>query len=169
MKTYFKNLFSGIWNLLQGMRITMRNAIRKNVTECYPEDRETARQFERFRGELIFDINENNEHKCIACGLCQMNCPNQSLQVVSKMVETEDGKKKKVLEAYNWDLSSCTFCGLCTSSCAPKAIKWTNFFEHAVFDKSKLVKELKGDSKPVEKKAAPAPAPKKSDDSQVQQ
>ena len=88
MIKYIKDLFSGIYALLQGMYITNLNFWRPKVTEQYPEDRQTARQFERFRGELVFDMNDQNEHKCIACGLCARNCPNQSLEVITKSITT---------------------------------------------------------------------------------
>ena len=97
---------------------------------------------------------------CIGCGLCARNCPNQSLEVITKSVTTEDGKTKKVLDKFLYDLGSCTFCSLCTQACAQKAIKWTNNFEHAVYNRSALVKQLNPEgSKVVERKAAPV-APK---------
>ena len=58
------------------------------------------------------------------------------------MEETEDGKKKKVLDTYMYDLGSCTFCQLCVEGCPTKAIEFTNDFEQAVFTRSKLVKQL---------------------------
>ena len=163
MIKYIKDLFSGMYALLQGMYITNLNFWRPKVTEQYPEDRQTARQFERFRGELVFDMNDQNEHKCIACGLCARNCPNQSLEVITKSITTEDGKTKKVLDKFLYDLGSCTFCSVCTQSCAQKAIKWSNNFEHAVFNRSALVKQLNPEgSKAIERKpvvAAPKAAP----------
>ena len=47
--------------------------------------------------------NERNEHHCVACGICEMNCPNDTIRVESEMVTTEDGKKKKVLVRYLYD------------------------------------------------------------------
>ena len=64
MIKYIKELFSDIWNLLQGMRISMLNFCRKPITEEYPENRGTKQYAERFRGELVMPHNENNEHKC---------------------------------------------------------------------------------------------------------
>ena len=34
---------------------------------------------------------------CVACGICQMNCPNGSIKVISETVTDEEGKKKRVL------------------------------------------------------------------------
>ena len=154
MIQYIKDLFSGIWNLLQGMRITMINFIRKPITEQYPENRGVKEYAERFRGELTMPHNANNEHKCTACGICQMNCPNGTIKVVSKQITTEDGKTKKALDKYLYDLGSCTFCGLCTMGCPQKAIVWSNNFEHSEFRRETLVKQLNKEGSKVEEKKA---------------
>ena len=80
-----------------------------------------------------------------------------ALQVaVSKMVELPDGKKRKKLVKYMYDLGSCTFCQLCVTSCASHAIEFSNDFEQAVFTRDKLVKQLNY----LPEKEEPAPAPK---------
>lgn len=158
MINYIKDLVSGIWALLQGMYITMLNFCRPKVTEQYPENRGKKVMFERFRGELVMEHNENNEHKCSGCGICQMNCPNNTIKIITKQVTLEDGKTKKVLDQYLYDIGSCTFCSLCTQSCPQKAISWTTNFEHAVFTRSKLVKQLNKPGSKVAEKKAPAAA-----------
>jgi len=140
---YIKAILLGIWNLLLGMKITMINFFRPKITEQYPENRKTQVMFERFRGELTMPHNANNEHKCTACGICQMNCPNGTITVISKQ-ETDEatGKTKKVLDKYEYDLGSCIFCDLCVRSCPQDAIAWSQAFEHSVFTRSKLVEQL---------------------------
>lgn len=146
MKTiyrYLKKIAIGIGNLILGMVITMRNMIRPKVTQQYPENRSTRHDFERFRGLLTMPHNQNNEHKCTACGVCMMNCPNGTIKVVTKTVADETtGKDKKVLDRYLYDLGSCTFCDLCTRSCPQHAIEFTNKFEHSVFRPGTLLKQL---------------------------
>ena len=97
---YFNDFFTGLGSLLKGMRITLGEFFTKKVTECYPENRATLKMFDRFRGDLTMIHNEDNEHRCVACGICEMNCPNGTIHVESRMEETEDGKKKKVLVRY---------------------------------------------------------------------
>ncbi|MDR0830266.1 MAG: 4Fe-4S binding protein, partial [Prevotellaceae bacterium] len=127
--------------------------LRKKVTSQYPENRKTLQISERFRCELTMPHDENNEHACTACGICQMNCPNGTITVVPEMIELEDGKKKKILGKYLYDLGTCTFCNLCVISCPSKAIVFSNNFENAVFTRSKLVQQLnKEGSKLREKK-----------------
>jgi NADH-quinone oxidoreductase subunit I len=136
-----------------GMKITIINFFRPKITEQYPENRSKQVMFERFRGELIMPHNAANEHKCTACGICQMNCPNGTISVISKMETDETGKSKKVLDKYLYDIGSCIFCDLCVSTCPQDAIEWSQQFEHSVFTREKLVYQLnKEGSKLAEKK-----------------
>ena len=162
---YFKGLFGGIKSLLIGMSVTWKELWTKKVTNQYPENRDTLVISDRFRAELVMPHDANNEHACTACGICQMNCPNGTIQVISKMIDLEDGKKKKIIDKYVWDLGMCTFCNLCVITCPSDAIKFENTFENAVFTRSKLIqtlnhegsklREKKKEVKPVEPKAAP--------------
>ena len=155
---YFSGLFGGIKSLLTGMRVTWGELWTKKITEQYPENRATLVIPDRFRGELTMPHDENNEHACTACGICQMNCPNGTIQVISRSIETEDGKKKKVLDKYIYDLGLCTFCNLCVITCPSDAIKFANTFENSLFTRSKLIEQLNRDgSKLREKKKEPKP------------
>ena len=139
---YFNSFFRGLFSLLKGMSITLREFFTPKTTEKYPENRATLKMFDRFRGELVMPHNEKNEHKCVACGLCQMNCPNDTIHLETEMVTDEEGKKKKVLIKYKYDLGSCLFCQLCVKNCPYGAIEFRPTFEHAVFTREKLVRQL---------------------------
>ena len=151
--TYLGGLVHGIGTLLTGMKTTMKVYFRKKVTEQYPENRKELKMFDRFRGTLTMPHNEQSEHRCIACGLCQNACPNDTIKVISETIETEEGKKKKILARYEYDLGSCIFCQLCVNACPHDAITFDQNFEHAVFDRSKLILRLNHEgSKVMEKK-----------------
>jgi NADH-quinone oxidoreductase subunit I len=144
MINYVTGIFKGIYSLGTGMSVTIKELFTKKVTEQYPENRETLQISERFRGELVMPHDANNQHACTACGICQMNCPNNTIEVISKMLEPteEGGKPKKVLDRYIYDLGSCTFCNLCVITCPSNAIEFTNTFENSVFTRGKLVEQL---------------------------
>lgn len=140
---YIKGYISGIKSLLIGMRTSMKVFLQPKVTEEYPENRHTTLHIpERHRAKLIMIHDENNQHHCIACGLCQNACPNDTIKVISEMKEDKDGKKKKVLVKYQYDLGSCMFCELCVNACPHGAIAFSNDFENAVFEKDKLILQL---------------------------
>ncbi|HEX2977236.1 MAG TPA: 4Fe-4S binding protein [Bacteroidales bacterium] len=141
---YFKEIYTGVKSLLTGMKVTGSYFFRPStiVTQKYPNNRKDLVMMERFKGEVIMPHNEKNEHKCTGCGICEMNCPNGTIEVISKTITTEDGKKKRVIDKHIYRLSMCTFCGLCVKTCPSNALAFSQEFEHAVFNRQLLVKQL---------------------------
>ncbi len=140
---YFSDVFHAVKSLLTGMRVTGYYFFhhKEIVTQEYPENRATLKMFERFKGEVLMPHTESNEHKCTGCGICEMNCPNGSIEILTTF-ETVDGKKKKIIDKHIYHLSMCTFCGLCVKTCPSDALAFGNDFEHAVFDRQSLTKVL---------------------------
>lgn len=158
IKEYFSSIFKGAHSLIKGMEVTGKELFTKKVTEQYPENRAELEIPERFRATLQFVYDEEGYHKCIACKTCERNCPNGTIQITTRMVDLPNGKKKMKLDKYIYDLGSCTFCGLCVTSCPTDAIKFSNDFEQAVFRREALVKQL--NYLPEKEKPAPEPAAK---------
>lgn len=140
---YIKEVLLAVKSLLTGMKVTGYYFFHRKeiVTERYPENRATLKMADRFKGELLLTHNQNNEHKCIACGICQNVCPNGTIEVVSRTEEV-DGKKKKMLDTYHYNHGMCTFCGLCVKNCPTGALEFGQEFEHAVFKRESLNKVL---------------------------
>ena len=142
-KSYFGELGHGIKTLAVGMKTTLKEYFIPKSTEQYPENRKTTLHVaKRHRGRLVFKRNEDGSYKCTACTLCEKSCPNGTIKIVSEMVTNEEGKKKRVLRDYQYDLGDCMFCQLCTNACNFDAIEFTNDFENAVFDRKSLVLHL---------------------------
>ncbi len=156
---YFSEVGKGIKSLLTGMAVTGKEFVTPKVTEQYPENRADLQISDRFRAELTLKYDDEGRHKCIGCGICQMNCPNGTIRLTTKMVELPDGKKKRKLDKYMYDLGSCTFCMLCVTTCPQNALEFSNDFEQAVFTRDKLVKQLNYRPEPADDPVAPAPKP----------
>lgn len=159
IKEYFSEIGSGLKSLVDGMAVTGKELLTPKITEQYPENRETLEIADRFRAELTLKYDSEGRHKCIACGICQMNCPNGTIQLSTKMVDLPDGKKKRKLDKYMYDLGSCTFCMLCVTTCPQDALEFSNDFEQATFTRDSLVKQLNYRPEPADDAAAPAPKP----------
>lgn len=144
MNSYFKQLFSGFWSLLVGMKITFKEMVKPVVTLQYPH--ESLKMTPRFRGhiELVKDA-ETGGNKCIVCGMCQRACPSDCISVAG---EKPEGAKRKELTRYILDFTKCSLCGLCVESCKPAAITFSKDYNLAgprkeayIFD---LLKRLEG-------------------------
>ena len=142
IKDYFKGLGQGVTSLFKGLSVTGKEFVTPKITEKYPDNRENMNISQRFRARLELVYDKDGNHKCIACGTCERVCPNGTITLETKMTETWDGKKKKKLEKYIYDLGSCTFCQLCVHNCPTHALDFSNDFEQAVFTRDQLVKKL---------------------------
>ncbi len=140
---YIVSILKGMKTLVDGMRVTGYYFVhpKQIVTQQYPENRDTLKMFDRLRSEVIMPHNDKNEHRCTGCGICELNCPNGSIEIISKSIEV-DGKKKRVIDKHIYNLGMCTMCNLCVKSCPSDALAMSQKFEHAVWDRSKLIKVL---------------------------
>ena len=143
MSNYIKGVFHGVGTLMTGMKVTLKEFFTPKVTEQYPENRAALKMYDRFCGELTMPHDAEGRNKCIACGLCQSACPNGTIRLTTEtVVDPETGKSKKRLARYEYDLGSCMFCRLCVNACPTGAICFSTRFEHAVYTREKLVKQL---------------------------
>ena len=142
-KSYFGGIADGLKTLATGMKITWKEYFTPKSTEQYPENRKTTLHVaKRHRGRLVMLRDENGAVKCTACTLCEKTCPNGTIKITSQMVTNEEGKKKRQLVDYRYDLGDCMFCQLCVNAGNLGAIEFTNDFENSTFDRDALVLHL---------------------------
>lgn len=103
----------------------LKNLVSRPFTTKYPKEK--ARVSINFRGAIHVD-----QEKCIACKLCEMNCPTGAIVV-------DPNKKYAVV-----DRSLCILCGLCAEVCPVNVIWFSNDHENAVRQKKQLSKQLPG-------------------------
>ena len=140
--------FSNVKGCLTILRILLSRLwcevfLHRHLHTCSKSLETTLHVAKRHRGRLVFKRDENEDYKCTACTMCEKACPNGTIKIASEMVTNpETGKKKKQLLDYEYDLGDCMFCELCVNACNFDAIEFTNDFENAVFDCSKLILHL---------------------------
>ena len=133
---YLQKIATGLSSLFSGMGVTIGYFVSPSriITQQYPENRESLQMMDRFRGHLIMIHDENDHHRCTACGICEKACPNGTISVLT----TKDQTGRKVLGRYIYRLSQCTLCNLCTESCPFGAITMGREFELATYDRQLL-------------------------------
>jgi NADH-quinone oxidoreductase subunit I len=133
---YLQKIASNLISLFKGMGVTIGYLVNPGriITQQYPENRESLQMLDRFRGHLVMIHDENNQHRCTGCGICEKACPNGTISVLT----TTDLTGRKVLGRYIYRLSQCTLCNLCTESCPSGAITMGREFELAVYDRELL-------------------------------
>lgn len=142
--SYIYSVGAAFASLGKGMFRTLSSMVHPSriLTQQYPENRETTLYIpERFQARLHL-ISDENGYKCTACTLCQIACPNGTIQITTKTATTPEGKNKRILDQYIYNLGQCTFCGQCVDSCNFEALEFTNQFENSEYNKRKLIKIL---------------------------
>lgn len=123
-----KEIIDGIINLIKGLYVTFKNAIRGPVTVQYPDEKKEIS--DRFRGAIVWEMD-----KCIACMICDKICPSHCISIATCI--GEDKKRKPMNIKY--DMSLCAFCGFCSEMCPTNAIYHTKKYELSVFERQELL------------------------------
>ncbi len=113
-----------LWELLQGLRVTLRNLFAKKITIQYPEEKTPLSP--RFRGLHALRRYPNGEERCIACKLCEAVCPAAAITIESQV--GADGTRRT--SRYDIDLFKCIYCGFCEEACPVDAVVETRLFEY---------------------------------------
>lgn len=103
----------------------LKNLLSRPFTTKYPKEK--SKVSVNFRGAIHID-----QEKCIACKLCETNCPTGAIVV--------DPKKKYSVV----DRSKCILCGMCAVVCPVNVIWFSNDYETAETKKKTLGKQLPG-------------------------
>lgn len=114
---------TGFISLIQGLLVTLSNALKKPVTIMYPYEKEDLPKESRQRLQMNY---ENGISKCKACRICERACPQKAIEIETEII---DGKPK--LKIYNFDPEKCMYCGICTEKCPFNAISWSQDFRMA--------------------------------------
>jgi NADH-quinone oxidoreductase subunit I len=120
--------------ILKGLAVTARNFLGsffekdRLITVQYPEER--APLSENFRNFpfLVFDGEEPEAGlRCVACKICEKECPPQCIFIVVE--KDEKGRPRKHPAVFDIDISVCMSCQICVEVCPFDAIEMDQEFE----------------------------------------
>src|SRR6476619_1869947 len=106
-------------DLVKGLWVTLKYTPQPAFTFQYPAERRPTSP--RFRGVLRLQTEPaTGAQTCIVCDQCAKACPYDHIALGG---HREAGTKIKVLDYFDFNLSRCSFCGLCAEVCPTKPIK----------------------------------------------
>jgi NADH-quinone oxidoreductase subunit I len=125
--------------LVKGLAVTLKHALRRSITQQYPEVKPDLPP--RTRG--VIALKEGN---CTVCWKCSRECPDWCIYIEAHK-ETHDpasgGKARsvKVLDRFAIDYALCMYCGICVEVCPFDALFWSPEFEYSEYEIDELIHE----------------------------
>jgi len=127
MKRALLEVIRGFGSLLTGMRITLQQFFKKDVTVRYPH--ESLPMPPRYRGHIIFVRDPaTGQSLCVACKSCEKACPSDCIVVEGLKRE---GEKKKSVTEFKLDFTKCSLCGSCVEVCPVDALTFSKEYNLA--------------------------------------
>ena len=124
--------------ILKGMAVTLRNFAgsyfekERLITVQYPEERSPLPENYRNFPFLIYDTEDAEAGlRCVACKICEKECPPQCIYIVKSEDKKPDymGKPQFYPKIFDIDISVCMSCQICVEVCPFEAIKMDKVFE----------------------------------------
>src|SRR5437660_490172 len=124
--------------ILKGMAVTARNFVgsyfdkERLITVQYPEERDPLPENYRNFPFLVYDGDDPNAGlRCVACKICEKECPPQCIYIVKSEDKKPDyiGKPQFYAKVFDIDISVCMSCQICVEVCPFDAIRMDKEFE----------------------------------------
>src|ERR671923_2326027 len=124
--------------ILKGMWVTLRNFggsyfdKERLITVQYPEERSPLPENYRNFPFLIYDGEDPHAGlRCVACKICEKECPPQCIYIVKSKEKKPDylGKPQLYPAVFDIDISVCMSCQICVEVCPFEAIKMDTEYE----------------------------------------
>jgi NADH-quinone oxidoreductase subunit I len=130
--------------IVQGLAETARNFLGSYVKEDrlvtvqYPEERLPQPDAARNFPFLVYDGDDPQEGlRCVACLICEKECPPQCIYIVKDTIRKPDasGKLQFQPKVFDIDISVCMSCQICVEVCPFDAIKMDIEYELSTADR----------------------------------
>jgi NADH-quinone oxidoreductase subunit I len=125
------------------MAVTAKNFfgsyVSKNrlTTVQYPEERVPQKGNSRQFPMLVFDNDPEKGLRCVACTICEKECPPQCIYIVKSKDKKPDykGQAQVYPAVFDIDISVCMSCSICVEVCPFESIKMNTEFELSTADR----------------------------------
>ena len=130
--------------IIKGMVETAKNFVgsyhdpERLTTVQYPEEKLPPKENGRNFPFLVFDGNDPMAGlRCVACQICEKECPPQCIYIIKDTVKKPDhtGKMQVQPKTFDIDISVCMSCQICVEVCPFEAIKMDQVFELSTTDR----------------------------------
>jgi NADH-quinone oxidoreductase subunit I len=130
--------------ILKGLAETARNFVGsyikpdRLVTVQYPDERLPQKEAARNFPFLVYDGDHCQKGlRCVACLICEKECPPQCIYIVKDTVRKPDasGKLQFQPKVFDIDISVCMSCQICVEVCPFDAIKMDVEYELSTADR----------------------------------
>ena len=122
--------------LIQGLAVTAKNLVgsfhdpARYTTVEYPEVKQKLPENYRNFPFLVYDGDDPMATlRCVACKICEKECPPQCIYIV--VDRDEKGRPTKSPKVFDLDISVCMSCQICVEACPFDAIKMDQHYEIA--------------------------------------
>jgi NADH-quinone oxidoreductase subunit I len=126
--------------LIKGLAVTAKNLVgsfhdpARFVTTEYPEQKTKLPENYRNFPFLVFDGDKTIDGlRCVACKICENECPPQCIYIIPE--RDEKGRPAKKPKVFDIDISVCMSCQICVEVCPFDAIKMDQQYEIAESDR----------------------------------
>lgn len=122
-RTFLEQLY--LVEVVKGMTVTLGHFFRNLLDNSrlyvrhYPEVKPEISP--RWRGRHRLTRHADGSVKCVACFMCQTNCPSNCIMIEAG--ERFDGRSEKMPVKFDIDLLECIYCGYCVEACPMDAIR----------------------------------------------
>ena len=114
----------------------------------YPEERSPLPENYRNFPFLIYDTDDADAGlRCVACKICEKECPPQCIYIVKSEDKKPDymGKPQFYPAVFDIDISVCMSCQICVEVCPFEAIKMDKVFELSTRERFDALLQRKGE------------------------
>jgi NADH-quinone oxidoreductase subunit I len=129
--------------IIKGLATTAKNFVGSYVDEArfvtiqYPEERIPPKENTRQFPFLVYDLDPVKGLRCVACQICEKECPPQCIYIEKSTTKKPDhlGKAQFFPKTFDIDMSVCMSCQICVEVCPFDAIKMDTAFELSTADR----------------------------------